>query len=435
MTDVPETSTAERLDAGLDDALREELVTMTRELVEIPSPTGEEAAIAAYVLERFRGLGLAAELQEVEPGRSNVVARWAGRDNGPSLLFNGHFDTGMSGREEGLPFGLRPRATIVDEDWIYGLGVSNMKVAFACYYGAIRLLQKAGLEPAGDLIVAGVVGETEKAPINQHSGPTVRAGGWGTIYASYHGVLADAAIIGEPTGLRLQTGNSSYVYARVRTRGASQHTWSKERGDDAMAKAIRVLDALRQWETAFEASHPHPRMGSRIGFGGIAAGNAFQPAVNPPRTADVFLDLRFPPTATIMDVRRQLGGFLADLRRESPELATELTLYLCRNGYEIEDDEPVVAAMEAAHAEVFGEIPGRPERYRYDVSADTSILHEFGVPAITYGPGGLRRDGGRSVYDEHGELVSIENLLTCTRVYARAAARLTGAARVAPSAP
>ena len=91
--------------------------------------------------------------------------------------------------------------------------------------------------------------------------------------------------------------------------------------------------------------------------------------------------------------------------------------------------------MEAAHGEVFGEIPGRPERYRYDVSADTSILHEFGVPAITYGPGGLRRDGGRSVYDEHGELVSIENLLTCTRVYARAAARLTGAAHVAPSAP
>jgi acetylornithine deacetylase/succinyl-diaminopimelate desuccinylase-like protein len=431
MTDVLGTSPADRLDAGLDDTLREELVMMTRELVDIPSPTGEEAAIAAYVADRFRGLGLSAELQEVEPGRSNVVARWPGRGEGPSLLFNGHFDTGMSGREEGLPFGLRPKARIVEDDWIYGLGVSNMKVAFACYYGAIRLLQKAGLEPSGDLLVAGVVGETEKAPINQHTGPSVRAGGWGTIYASYHGVLADAAIIGEPTGLRLQTGNSSYLYARVRTRGASQHTWSKERGDDAMAKAVRVLDALRGWEAEFEASHPHPRMGSRIGFGGIVAGNAFQPAVNPPRSADLFLDLRFPPDATIMDVRRQLGSFLAGLRRDSAELATELTLYLCRNGYEIEDDEPVVRALEEAHEEVLGEVPGRPERYRYDVSADTSILHEFGVPAITYGPGGLRRDGGRSVYDEHGELVSIRNMLACTRVYARAAARLTDAAPTA----
>jgi acetylornithine deacetylase len=427
MTDIEDPAIGGALDEALDDALREELVTMTRELVDIQSPTGEEGAIAQYVLERFRGLGLAAELQEVEPGRSNVVARWSGAGDGPSLLFNGHFDTGVSGREEGLPFGLRPSARIVDDEWIYGLGVSNMKVAFACYYGAIRMLRKAGLAPSGDLLVAGVIGETEKAAVNQHSGPGVRAGGWGTIYASYHGVLADAAIIGEPTGLRLQTGNSSYVYARVRTQGASQHTWSKERGDDAMAKAVRVLDALRTWEPVFEASHPHPRMGSRIGFGGIAAGNAFQPAVNPPRLADLFLDLRFPPSATIMDVRRQLAAFLAELRHASPELATELTLYLCRNGYEIEDDEPVVRAMEAAHDEVFGEVPGRPERYRYDVSADTSILHGFGVPAITYGPGGLRRDGGRSVYDEHGELVSIGNLVACTRVYARAAARLTAA--------
>jgi acetylornithine deacetylase len=417
----------ERLDAGLDEALRRDLVTMTCDMVAIASPTGEEGALADYVRDRFADLGLRTELQEVEPGRHNVVARWPGAADGPSLLFNGHFDTGVSGREPNLPFGLRPEPRIVDDEWIYGLGVSNMKVAFAAYYGAIALLQRAGLRPAGDLTVCGVVGETEKAPINEHAGASVRAGGWGTIYASYHGVLADAAIIGEPTGLRLQTGNSSYLFARVRTLGASQHTWSKERGDDALAKAIRVLEALRAWEATFEANHPHPRMGSRIGFGGLAAGNAFQPAVNPPRAADLFLDLRFPPTASLMEVRRELATFLAGLRDDAPELATELTLYLCRNGYEIDDDEPVVQAMEAAHQDVLGEVPGRPERYRYDVSADTSILDGFGVPSLTYGPGGLRRDGGRSVYDEHGELVSIDNLATCTRVYARAAARLTAA--------
>lgn len=416
------------LDAGLDDALRDEMVDFTRALVDIPSPTGEEGAIAAHVAERFAGLGLLTELQEVEPGRHNVVARWPGSGDGPSLLFNGHFDTGVSGREEGLPFGLRPKATIVDDDWIYGLGVSNMKVAFAGYLGAIRLLQRAGLRPSGDLLVAGVIGETEKAPINQHAGSGVRAGGWGTIYASYHGVLADAAIIGEPTGLKLQAGNSSYVFARVRTHGASQHTWSKERGDDAMAKAVRVLEALRAWEPEFEAAHEHPRMGTRIGFGGIAAGNAYQPAVNPPRQCDLFLDLRFPPTSTIMDIRRELREVLGDIRRSAPELATELSFYLCRNGYEIDDAEPVVRVVEAAHHDVFGRPPERPDKYRYDVSADTSILHEFGVPALTYGPGGIRRDGGYSVYDQHGELVSIRNLLACTRVYARAAAILTAAA-------
>lgn len=408
----------------LDADLEREIVEMTCGLVNIPSPTGHEGPIGDYVAMRFRALGLAVERQEVEPGRSNVVAIWRGSGSGPSLLFNAHFDTGMSGQEPGLPFGLRPEARIVD-GWIYGLGVSNMKSAFASYYGAIKMLQNAGVHPAGDIIVAGVIGETEKAPTDGFDGPDYRASGWGTTYASLHGVLADSAIIGEPTGLRLQTGNSSYVFARVRTHGVSQHTWSKERGDDAIAKAVRVLDALRAWETVFEGNHDHPRMGSRIGFGAIAGGRPFQPCVNPARSCDLFLDFRFPPDATIMAVQRELKAFLEDLRRKDPALETELRFYLCRNGYEISDDEPVVRAIEAAHVDVFGGPPGRPERYRYDVSADTSILHEFGVPALTYGPGGIRRDGGYSVYDEFGELVAIDNLARCTRVYALAALQLT----------
>ena len=418
---------ADAVSAALDDRLRDELVQMTCDLVRIPSPTGEEAGIADYVEERFRELGMRVERQEVEPGRSNVIATWPGAGDGSSLLFNAHFDTGLSGREDGLPFGLRAEPRTV-EGWIYGLGVSNMKSAFACYYVAIRILQAAGVRPPGDIVVAGVVGETEKAPIGEHSGPEYRAGGWGTIYAAHHGVLADSAIIGEPTGLRLQSGNSSYVFARVRAHGIAQHTWSKERGVDAMAKGIRILEALRAWEPVFEASHPHPRMGTRIGFGALQAGRPFQPCVNPPRVCDIFLDLRFPPDASILEVRRELRAFLVELRRSEPDLESELTLYLCRNGYEITDDEPVVRAVEEAHQAVFGQPPGRPERYRYDVSADTSILHDFGVPALTYGPGGIRRDGGYSVYDENGELVSIENLVHCTRVYALAALRLTGVA-------
>jgi acetylornithine deacetylase/succinyl-diaminopimelate desuccinylase-like protein len=404
--------------------MRDELVAMTSELVDIPSPTGEEAAIGDYAAERFAALGLDVERQELEAGRSNVIATWRGAGSGRSLLFNGHFDTGLSGREPNLPFGLRAKTRIVD-GWIYGLGVSNMKSAHACYWGAIRALQVAGLRPAGDIVYAGVVGETEKSPTSGYDGAGFRAGGWGTLYASLHGVLADAAIDGEPTGLRVQTGNSSYAFARVRTTGRAQHTWSKERGDDAIEKAIRILAELRRWEPEFEASHPHPRMGSRIGFGAIAGGRPFQPCVNPAASCEVFLDLRFPPDASMTDVRRQLRSFLDEVRAADPELESELSFFPCRNGYEIGDDEPVVQAVDAAHRAVVGGEAGRPERYRYDVSADTSILYEFGVPGLTYGPGGIRRDGGYSVYDEFGELVSIDNLVACTKVYARAALALT----------
>ncbi len=429
---MAKTVAADDLRALIDDAMtagvRDEIVEMTCDLVNIPSPTGEEAAIADYVYRHCAEAGLVVEAQEVEPGRNNVVAMRRGSGRGRSLLFGAHFDTGMTGRDPGLPYGLLPRAHIDDEGWIYGLGVSNMKCAFAAYLGALRLLQKAGVTLAGDVVVNGVIGETEKAPTDDFRGPAYRAGGWGTMYAAHHGVLADAAILGEPTGLRVQTGNSSYAFARVTTRGMARHTWSKEHGDDAMAKAIRVLDELRRWEADFESSHAHPRMGSRIGFGAIRGGNAFQPAVNPARSCTLYLDFRFPPTVTIMDVRRQFRAFLNDLEDREPALATDLDFFLCRNGYEIGDDEPLVQTIDAAHQAVFGVAAGRPEPYRYDVSADTSILHDYGVPALTYGPGGVRKDGVYDVYDQHGELVSIDNLVACTKVYALGAAAFCGLA-------
>lgn len=180
------------------------------------------------------------------------------------------------------------------------------------------------------------------------------------MYSAHHGVVADAAIIGEPPGLRIQTGNSSYVFARVTTKGVARHTWSKEHGDDAIQKAVRILGAFQEWEDDFATSHSHPRMGTRIGFGAIRGGNAFQPAVNPARSCSLYLDLRFPPTATIMDVQRQVRGFLDDLKDRDQALDAELSFCLCRNGYEIEDSEPLVAALEDSHLAVFGERSGRP---------------------------------------------------------------------------
>lgn len=414
-----------RFKSATTDELRDELVEMTADLVNISSPTGEEGEIGDYLAHRLRDLGMEVELQEVEPGRNNVVARLRGRGRGRSLLFGAHFDTGMTGKDPGLPFGLLPKAHIED-GWIYGLGVSNMKSAFAAYYGVVRLLQETGIDLAGDLLINGVIGETEKAPTDDFRGPAYRAGGWGTMYSAHHGILADAAILGEPTGLRIQAGNSSYAFARVTTHGMARHTWSKEHGDDAIEKAVRVLDAFRKWEPEFEAAHPHPRQGSRIGFGAIRGGNAFQPAVNPARSCSLYLDFRFPPDVTIMDVQRQVRAFLDGLEDRDARLATELQFYLCRNGYEISDDEPVVRSVDTAHRAIFGEAPREPERYRYDVSADTSILHDYGVPALTYGPGGIRKDGVYDVYDQYGELVSIQNLLDCTNVYALSAVELCG---------
>src|SRR5207245_4671824 len=119
--------------------------------------------IAERVRDLLSELGLQVSLQEVEEGRANVLGIWEGTGGAPTLMFNGHLDTSYSGREPwlaGIP-GFQPRG-FVREGRIYGLGISNMKGALACYVEAVRGLQDAGVRLRGDVMIAAVSGEIQK---------------------------------------------------------------------------------------------------------------------------------------------------------------------------------------------------------------------------------------------------------------------------------
>ncbi len=110
----------------------EEIVAMASDVINIPSPTGEELHMAEYMQTALRQLGLNVTWQEVEEGRANVVARWLGAGGGKNLMFNGHMDTSNTGREEFLiGIGYKPSA-VVKNGFIYGLGIYNMKGALVC---------------------------------------------------------------------------------------------------------------------------------------------------------------------------------------------------------------------------------------------------------------------------------------------------------------
>src|SRR5688572_15329188 len=179
---------ADSLRTRLDTLIRrDDLAKMMLEMVDIPSPTGKEEAFARYLGARFAELGMEIRYQEMEPGRPNVIARLKGSGGGPSLMFNGHMDTTHVGDEPGLQMGHRNNSGVIDDEWIYGNGCSNMKSAFPAYYGAIKAIQEAGVELKGDIIMAGVVGEIEKAPIDQYQGCEYRGGGSGSRWLVMHG--------------------------------------------------------------------------------------------------------------------------------------------------------------------------------------------------------------------------------------------------------
>src|SRR5438876_5380918 len=121
------------------------------------SQTDGERVLAAFMRDQMQALGLEAELTAVEGSRVNAISRWRGTGGGKSLLFNGHLDTNPV--SEGWT--VDPWGGKVDDKFIYGIGVSNMKAGDAAYFCALRTLVDAGVRVKGDVILTYVVGELQ----------------------------------------------------------------------------------------------------------------------------------------------------------------------------------------------------------------------------------------------------------------------------------
>ncbi|MGA7560870.1 MAG: hypothetical protein WBW12_18260 [Terriglobales bacterium] len=101
------------IDRILAEVRDDEIVSMASDVINIPSPTGEELQMAQYMQSALQKLGLDVSWQEVEEARANVVGRWKGSGGGKNLMFNGHMDTSNTGREEFLTgIGYKPQAVV-----------------------------------------------------------------------------------------------------------------------------------------------------------------------------------------------------------------------------------------------------------------------------------------------------------------------------------
>ena len=211
----------EEILAGIEE---EEIVAMCCDVINIPSPTGEELGMAQYMRGVLQQLGLTVTWQEVEEGRANVIGRWTGSGGGKNLMFNGHMDTSNTGREDFLSgIGYKPQA-VVKNGFVYGLGIYNMKGALVCYAHAVKALQRAGIKLKGDVIIAAVAGEIEKTQWGDFKGKEYRGYGIGTHYLVNHGVLPDMCILGEPTDMRVVLEHFGSLWVRISCSGIYVHT-------------------------------------------------------------------------------------------------------------------------------------------------------------------------------------------------------------------
>jgi acetylornithine deacetylase len=380
-------------------------LSLARALVRIPSVNpaleeggaaeGEAARAAAGWLD---GWGFESTLQEVAPGRFNVVARHppaSARATGPTLLFNGHLDTvGVQGMT------IPPFEGRVDGDRLLGRGSCDMKGGVAALLSASAALARRGHR--GRVIVA-LTADEEHASI-------------GMLGLMESGLRADAAVVCEPTSLAVMPAHKGFVWIRARFHGRAAHGSRPDLGIDAIQHAVRYLSALDPVAARLAAVPPHALLG-RPSFhtGTIQGGSA--PSVYP-ESCEVLLERRTLPGESLADVEVEFRGVLEELRKTEPTLDAIVETTLARPGTEVPQSSPLVQGLLAAAS---------AEGIRSPVEGmsawvDGALLNEAGIPAVCFGPGSISR---AHTADEWAPIGEIER---CARILERFALEFLGGA-------
>ena len=408
---------AQIVESILAEVKEEEIVAMSCDVINIPSPTGEELQMAEYMRVVLERLGLIVTWQEVEEGRANVVGRWTGSGGGKNLMFNGHMDTSNTGREEFLTgLGYKPSA-VVRDGFIYGLGIYNMKGALVCYTHAVKALLRAGVKLKGDVIIAAVAGEIEKTQWGEFKGKEYRGYGFGTHYLVNHGILPDMCILGEPTDMHVVLEHFGSMWVRISCTGIYVHTAFCEGREEmnSIRRMYALMDPIMNWIAVWEKKAAYGGKKAIVNLGGIRGGHAWRASRTPEKT-DLFLDVRVPPTVPMSEARRDIQQLFLGLEKQHPDWGLEFETYVSVPGAQINEKHEMIQAIDANHERITG---GRPEREVVTWCSDASVLTRYGVETVNYGPSSGPRD-------KEGEKVKIQTLVDITKIYALTAAELCG---------
>jgi acetylornithine deacetylase/succinyl-diaminopimelate desuccinylase family protein len=363
--------------------------SILEQLVRIPSATGHEAAVAQAFAGLCERAGLEVDLQEVEPGRPNVVARWrVGR--GRRLLFTGHLDTVPVG--EGWsrdPFGAE-----VAGGRLYGRGACDMKGGLAAMLGAVVDLRERGAQPAGDVVIAAVVGEEEDSA--------------GTRALIARGLEADWAVLSEPTAMALVVANRGLMNYRLTVKGSSVHASSPELGRNAVTAAARLVLELEALGKELGKRHHHLFGPPNLTVGTIHGGT--RPYVVPDR-CEVEVDRRVNPGETREQVVEELQAAIDRTRARLPWLEVDMEAGPDYLAFEIPEEHELVEAMTGAMAAAG--VSRRISAWR--AASDAGFLvHTAGIPCVLFGPGDIEQGAHRP-----DEWIDLNDLEAAQRVFER----------------
>lgn len=385
--------TSSRLTRAVTD-LRDDRSRFLVSLVNCRSLLGNEAEAQNLIADELQRFGLEVdawepnldELQQhpafcVYPGleamgytnRPVVVGRLRGTGGGRSLILQGHIDVVSAEPESDWshdPWG----GTIIDGQ-LYGRGSSDMKGGLVSAISAVSAIVEAGIRLRGDVLVQSVI--DEECYSN------------GALACAERGYHADAAIVAEPTDLRIVTAHAGVSHWRITVTGKSAHAAQKVHGVCAIDKAMVVYRALMELEADRGKRVVHPLFpnGSPVE---IVVGTFHAGTWRSTVPAQAILEARvgFAPGETVDGIQAEIADKLAVACRDDEWLSAHAP-HVERIGFtasaEIAETEPFVSTVQEVvrgyglkHTTVEGMPAGCDMQ---------SLVHHAGTPAIVWGPG------------------------------------------------
>ncbi|MFD7078102.1 M20 family metallopeptidase [Nocardioides sp. NPDC059952] len=372
----------------------DEVVALAQRLVRArgQNPPGEEAATVAVLAEECRRRGFEVTLDEVAPGRANLIARVGG--SGPGLLIVSHSDVVPPGDGwSGDPF-----SGDVRDGRLHGRGSADTKGGLAAAIVALSTVDNSADQPPITLAV--LVDEEELGLGIRH---LVR-----DLSTNSH----TACVVVEPTSLQPVIAARGDAYLEITLTGLAAHSGNPSDGRNAIHGMAHVVAEIERWHDELAASR-HPLCGpAGWSVGTIEGGQATSTVAAHCR---ITADRRLLPGESAQDVRLEVERRLEALGLADHGLTLDVRMTMNMPGFETSGDDPIVddvaAALTAAGAP-------SPTPTGWTAACDGGFVASAGIPVVVLGPGSVAEQAHRP-----DESVEVAELVTAARVYADLLAR------------
>ncbi|RLG91751.1 MAG: hypothetical protein DRO36_03535 [Candidatus Hecatellales archaeon] len=377
---------------------KDEATNLLQQLVRIPSPTGEEKAVAEFVYETLKSLGLKTEIFEPIPNRPDVVGFLEGSEGKPTLILNGHLDHVPPGNLEDWTY--PPYEGRIVDGKMYGRGAADMKGGLTSMIIAAKAIKEANVQLKGNLILTFAVGEEVGDP--------------GTRYIVVDkGIKGDWGIVTEPTvfkgRFRIGVAERGVAWFKITVKGKSTHASQPHLGVNAISKAGKVVSELEKLNVRL-ARRKHPLIGASACSVTVIRGGFKENVI--PDNCEITVDRRMIPSENPKNAEKEIEKILKNIRKKDPKFRFSMERTCLFEPAEIPSNHEIVRVVRKNLKQVCG-YDTKPWGTPYACDA-RNLINDAGIPAIVFGPGDISNCHCIDEYIVLDEVVDAAKILALT---------------------